>query len=687
MSRKKEDTIKHNPLLDLSSLPRFDEITPEQVEPAVDHVLAENRAETEHLIAKDSAPTWESFVQPLEDQEERLNRVWSPIGHLNAVRDSDDLRKAHDACLPKLSAYHTEMGQDPRLFERYKTIAGNKTYERLDVAQKKIIENDLRDFRLSGVELDSDAKQRFKQIEQELSTLSNRFGQHLLDATHAWQLVITDPADLSGLPDSALAVAKQTAEQEELEGWKFTLDAPSYIAFLTYSEHAELRRTMYQAYVTRASELGPHAGQWDNTQLIRDILRLRLEQARLLGFANYAEYSLQIKMAESVEQVISFLTDLAARSHPIAKDELDEVQRFASDEYGVSTVAAWDLPYYSEKLRQTRYAFTQEEVRAYFPLHRVLSGMFAVVNRLYGVDVQQRGNVPTWHPDVAFYEISTSNGEIIGQFYVDLYARPHKRGGAWMDDCVSRKRTDQGVQVPVAYLTCNFSPPVADKSSLLTHDEVLTLFHEFGHGLHHLLTQINYVGVAGINGVAWDAVEVPSQFMENWCWEKEALDLISSHHLTGEPLPQVLLKKMKAAKNFQAAMQMVRQLEFSMFDMRLHSEFDPNGEGTVQQLLDSVREEVAVFIPPEFNRFQNSFSHIFAGGYAAGYYSYKWAEVLSADAFSRFEEEGIFNLQTGRDFKHHILEQGGAREPMELFVAFRGREPEIDALLRHSGLL
>ena len=675
-----------NPLLDISGLPHFSAILPEHVEPAVDATLAANRAAIQALVTDVHDPRWDNFVQPLEDMNERLSRLWSPVSHLNAVMNSDALRTAYNNCLPKLSAYSTELKQDERLYRAYKAVAARADFAGLTAAQKKIIENVLRDFRLSGAELNDRDKKRFKDIEQELSTLQSKFEENVLDATNAWERLISDERELAGLPKSALAGARQAAERDGKSGWKFTLHMPSYLPVMMYADNRELRREMYEASATRASELGPHAGKWDNGAIMQSILRLRAEKAKLLGFAHFADLSVATKMAESTGEVLTFLRDLAARSRPAAQKELTELREFAAERFGVSTLEAWDIPYYSEKLRQERYAFSEEDLRPYFPEPQVVGGMFEVVKRLYGLEIREVSGVELWHPDAHFYEIRDAAGNVRGRFYMDLYARPHKRGGAWMDDCMSRKRDTRGVQVPVAYLTCNFTPPVDGKPALFTHDEVTTLFHEFGHGLHHMLTLVDYVGVAGINGVKWDAVELPSQFMENWCWERQALDVLARHHETGAPLPQDLYKKMIAARNFQSAMQMVRQLEFSLFDMRLHGDFDPNGSQTIAALLDEVRQEVAVVIPPAFNRFQNSFGHIFAGGYAAGYYSYKWAEVLSADAFSKFEENGVFDRKTGEEFLHNILEQGGAYEPMELFVRFRGRKPTSDALLRHSGL-
>jgi oligopeptidase A len=675
-----------NPLLDLQDLPPFSRIRPEQVEPAIDQLLTESRQAIEVLLAAYETYSWDNLVRPLEDIEDRLNRAWSPVGHLNAVMNSDALRAAYNACLPKLSAYGTELGQHEGLFRAYRQVAEGEEYTRLDAAQRRVIDNALRDFRLSGIELEPAQRERYKVIQQELSALQSKFSENLLDATQAWTRQVLDESELAGLPDSAKALAHQTAEQRDMEGWVFTLEFPSYYPVLTYADNRHLREELYTAYVTRASDAGPHAGRWDNGPLMERILALRHEVARLLGYANYAERALATRMAETTDQVLGFLQDLADRSLPAAREDLEAVRAFAADEFGVNELEAWDVPYYSEKLRQARYAISQEELKPYFPVTRVLSGMFAVVERLYGIRIQERGGVDVWHPDVRFYEIEDADGRLRGQFYLDLYARPNKRGGAWMDECISRRVRDEQVQTPVAYLTCNFSPPIGAQPALLTHDEVTTLFHEFGHGLHHMLTRIDYLPVAGISGVPWDAVELPSQFMENWCWEREALDLIAGHFETGAKLPDSLYQRMMDARNFQSAMQMVRQLEFSIFDFRIHREYDPARGGRVYEILDEVRQQVAVMQPPSFNRFPHSFSHIFAGGYAAGYYSYKWAEVLSADAFAAFEETGIFDRETGLRFLASVLEQGGSREPMELFIEFRGREPSIDALLRHSGL-
>ena len=675
-----------NPLLELDGLPPFSHIKPEHVKPAVDQLLAESRRLVEQLLEQNSCYSWENLVEPLDAMDDRINRAWSPVGHMNAVVNSDALRETYNKCLPVLSEYGTEMGQHEGLYKAFRQIAKGDEYARLDTAQKKVIDNALRDFRLSGIELDQQARNRYKEILQKLSQLSSQYSDNVLDATNAWHKQINDETLLAGLPESARSLATQTATQRGLKGWVFTLEFPSYYPVMTYADNRDLREEMYNAYVTRASEQGPHAGDWDNTAIMEEILALRHEAALLLGFNNYAERSLATKMAESTGQVTGFLNDLAERSRPAAARELEEVRDFARAHDNSDDLQAWDIPYYSEKLRQKKYAISQEELKPYFPEPQVIAGLFLIVERLYGLQIEAVEGVDSWHEDVHFYRIRDAAGDVRGEFYLDLYARQHKRGGAWMDECINRRDTGKGLQIPVAYLTCNFSPPIGDQPALFTHDEVITLFHEFGHGLHHMLTQINYSGVSGISGVAWDAVELPSQFMENWCWEREALDLFSGHYETGEKIPDEMYQRMRQAKNYQSAMQMVRQLELASFDFRIHRDYNPDKGARIHSTLNRVREEIAVMQPPAFNRFENSFTHIFGGGYAAGYYSYKWAEVLSADAFSAFEETGIFNRDTGNKFLNSVLEQGGSREPMELFVEFRGREPTIDALLRHSGL-
>jgi len=673
-----------NPLLEQPGLPAFSKIQPEHVEPAIDNLLAENRRQIEALLDQVQQPTWETLVEPIEEWEDRLERSWSQVSHLNAVMNSDPLRLAYNACLPKLSDYGTEMGQNERLFAAFQAVA--EQGDRLDADQRKVLDNALRDFHLSGVDLPAAEKQRFKEISQELSSLTSKYSENVLDATNAWSKQVDDVAALAGLPQSAIDLARQTAEQRGEQGWLLSLDYPSFFPVMTYAEDAALRREFYHAFHTRASDQGPHAGEHDNSETMERILALRHEQACLLGFANYAECSLARKMARSTDEVMQFLRDLAARSKAQAEREFAELQAFAADRHGVSGLEPWDVAYYSEKLRQHAHSITQEEVKPYFSVPRVIAGMFEVVGRLYGVGFHEVEGVDTWHPDVRFYEIRDQDGGLRGQFYFDLYARRNKRGGAWMGDCQSRIRTARIEQVPIAYMVCNFTPPVGDKPSLLTHGDVETLFHEFGHGLHHMLTRVDYAAISGISGVAWDAVELPSQFMENFCWEREALDLFAAHVETGDLIPDELYRRMCAAKNFQSGMQMVRQLEFSLFDFRVHREYDPTRGGRIYPILEEVRDEVAVLRPPAWGRFANAFSHIFAGGYAAGYYSYKWAEVLSADAFSLFEENGVFDQATGQSFLRNILEQGGSKDAMDLFVAFRGREPRIDALLRHSGI-
>ncbi|WP_088331287.1 oligopeptidase A [Lacimicrobium sp. SS2-24] len=670
----------------VQELPRFSDIKPEQIKPQVEQAITHCKAEIERLVTQ-SKFTWDNLVMPLDEADDRLSRLWSPISHMNSVVSNDALREAHDACLPLLSDYSTWVGQHEGLYQAYKSIKDSADYTQLSEPQQKVIDNTLRDFELSGVALPEEKKKRFGEIQSRLSDLSSKFSNNLMDATLGWNKHITDQADLAGLPESALDAAAQAARQKDLQGWLFTLDIPSYLPVMMYADNRQLREEMYRAFSTRASDQGPNAGKWDNSSIMEETLTLRQEMAQLLGFDTYAHRSLATKMADTPQQVIGFLDDLAARSRPQAEKDLAEVKAFAAKEFGEQDIQAWDLAYYSEKLKESRYAISDEQLRPYFPEHKVVSGLFEVVKRLYGIDITERKGVDTWHKDVRFFDIHDSTGTLRGSFYLDLFARAHKRGGAWMDVCLDRRHcADGALQHPVAYLTCNFNGPVGDKPALFTHDEVVTLFHEFGHGLHHMLTQVGASGVSGINGVPWDAVELPSQFLENWCWEEQALAFISGHYESEVPLPKDLLDKLLAARNFQSAMQMVRQLEFSLFDFHLHKDYQPGKQDQIQHILDQVRSQVAVITPPSFNRFQHSFGHIFAGGYAAGYYSYKWAEVLSSDAYSRFEEEGIFNPDTGRSFLENILEMGGSREPMELFVAFRGREPNIDALLRHSGI-
>ncbi len=677
-------TNELNPLLDFAGLPRFAAVRPEHIAPAVDRLLQENRAIIAHLTRPQTPTSWDAFVAPLEDANERLARAWGVVGHLHGVLDSPELRAAYNQNQPKIVQYYTELGQNLALFEKYKALQASPGFAALTPAQHKIVDNEIRDFRLSGAELPPEEKQRFAAIAEELAQLATKFSENLLDATNAFSLYIEDAGELDGLPADVIESARAAAAKEGKPGWKFSLQAPSYVPFMQYAARRERREQMYRAYVTRASEFGPP--ELDNTPLIRRILALHHEAAQLLGYANYAEVSLVPKMAQSPRQVLDFLDDLAARALPFARKDYAELCEFAAAEPGLARPEAWDLAYVSEKLRAARYAFSDQEVKQYFPEAKVMQGMFRVVETIFGVRIEP-DEAETWDPAVRFFRVNDADGNIVGQFYLDPYARDTKRGGAWMDEAISRRRLDAGVQTPVAYLTCNFSAPVGDKPALFTHDEVLTLFHEFGHGLHHLLTRVDYVGVSGIHGVEWDAVELPSQFMENFCWEWEVLEHMTAHVDSGEPLPRALYDKMLAAKNFQSGMQTVRQLEFSLFDMHLHYDFDVAGDQTPQQLLDAIRSRVAVALPPAYNRFQNNFSHIFAGGYGAGYYSYKWAEVLSADAYSLFEENGVLDRRSGRRFRDEILAVGGSRPALQSFVAFRGREPRVDALLRHNGMI
>lgn len=676
-----------NPLLRETSLPLFNEIKPEHILPAVEATIAQCKVTIEKTVNEDQAYTWQNLVEPLDEVDDQLSNIWSPVSHLHSVADTEALRQAYEACLPLLSEYSTYVGQHQGLFKAYQALANSEAFERLNQAQQKAINNALRDFKLSGVSLDDDKKARFGEIKQRLSELATSFGNNVLDATQGWTKLITDESELSGLPDSAIAAAAETAKAKNQSGWLFSLEFPSYLPVMMYADNRELRAQMYQAFSTRASDQGPNAGKWDNSAIIDETLKLRHELAQLLDFDNYAQESLATKMAETPEQVLDFLYDLSDKSKAQAKRELAELTAFAKEQHGLDKLNAWDMSYYAEKLKQQKYAISDEALRPYFPENKVINGLFSIVEKLFSVNIKPRESVQVWHESVRFYDIFDKNEQLKGSFYFDLYAREGKRGGAWMDVCVGQRRKQNGeLQLPVAYLTCNFNKPVGDKPALFTHSEVETLFHEFGHGLHHMLTQIEVSAVAGINAVAWDAVELPSQFLENWCWQPEALAMFSSHYETGETLPQDLLDKMLAAKNFQSSMMMLRQLEFSLFDFELHLEYDAQKGINVQQKLDQVRDKVAVVKPPEFNRFQHGFAHIFAGGYAAGYYSYKWAEVLSADAFSLFEENGIFDEQTGQSFLNNILEMGGSKEPMELFKAFRGREPQVDALLKHTGI-
>ncbi|WP_305843733.1 oligopeptidase A [Photobacterium leiognathi] len=676
-----------NPLLTMTDLPPFAHIKPEHIKPAVEKAIADCRENVESVLMEMAEPTWETICAPLAETDDRLSRIWSPVGHLNGVKNSPELREAYESCLPLLSDYSTWLGQHKGLYEAYKALKASDKFAELSKAQQKSIKDALKEFELSGIGLPAQEQARYGEISKRLSELSSKFSNNVLDATMAWSKVITDVEQLSGLPESVLLAAKANAEAKGEEGYLFTLDMPSYLPVMTYCDNRELRAEMYEAFGTRASDRGPNAGEFDNTEVIAEKLKLSHELARMLGFNSYSEKSLATKMAESTEQVLGFLNDLTDRAKPQGEREVAELRDYARNEFGVETLEPWDFAYYSEKLKQHRYSISDEELRPYFPEKKVVAGLFEVLKRVFGLEIKQRDGVEVWHESVKFYDIFDNKGTLRGSFYLDLYAREHKRGGAWMDECVVRRtRIDGSLQTPVAYLTCNFNRPVGDKPALFTHNEVVTLFHETGHGIHHMLTQVDVAAVSGINGVPWDAVELPSQFLENWCWEEEALAFISGHYETGEPLPKAMLDKMLAAKNFQSAMFILRQLEFGLFDFTLYTEYDPEVGAQVLDTLFKVKSRVSVVPSPEWGRFPHSFSHIFAGGYSAGYYSYLWAELLSSDAFSRFEEEGIFNPLTGQDFLTCILEQGGSEEPMALFKRFRGREPELDAMLRHSGI-
>ncbi|ALD44853.1 oligopeptidase A [Serratia marcescens] len=676
-----------NPLLTPFSLPPFSAIRPEDIVPAVQSALADCRAAVERVVAQPGPFTWDNLCQPLAESDDRLSRIWSPVGHLNSVKNSPELRAAYEQALPLLSEYGTWVGQHEGLYQAYRSLKEGAAFETLSVPQRKAVDNALRDFELSGIGLSADKQQRYGEIVARLSELGSTYSNNVLDATMGWSKLITDEAELSGLPESALAQAQAMAQAKEQDGWLLTLDMPSYLPVLTYADNRALREEMYRAFATRASDQGPNAGKWDNSEVMAETLALRHELAQLLGFDTYADKSLATKMAESPEQVIGFLSDLAKRARPQAEQELAQLRAFAKQHYGVDELDAWDITYYGEKQKQHLFSISDEQLRPYFPEQRVVEGLFEVVKRIYGITAKERKDVDTWHPDVRFFDLFDADGELRGSFYLDLYARENKRGGAWMDDCVgSLRKADGTLQKPVAYLTCNFNRPLGDQPALFTHNEVTTLFHEFGHGLHHMLTQIDTAGVSGINGVPWDAVELPSQFMENWCWEPEALAFISGHYQSGEPLPKAMLDKLLAAKNYQAALFILRQLEFGLFDFRMHFEYSPEKGAQILPTLAEVKKMVAVVPSPSWGRFPHAFSHIFAGGYAAGYYSYLWAEVLSADAYSRFEEEGIFNAETGKSFLDNILSRGGSEEPMALFKRFRGREPQLDAMLRHYGI-
>ncbi len=682
----KSTQSQDNPLLNISSLPNFELFHVKHIEPAITQLLDDNRAEIVRLVAMTEIPSWQNFIEPLEVIDNRFERVWGPIGHLDAVKNSDEWHKAYTTCLEWVTAYHTEVGQNPGLYTKFNAIADSLEFMNYSLAQKKVIENALRNFRLSGIALPAEQQSEYQNISQQLSQLSSQFSNNVLKSTQACSKHITDESLLKGLPNSAKGLLKQLAENRDLTGWCLTLDFPSYLAVMTHADNRDLRAEVYRAFTTRSSDKA-HNSEFDNSNNILKIRSLRHQKANLLGFDQYADYSLATKMADSSEQVLGFLRDLATKSKPQAEQELVTLTQFAKTELNIADFQPWDVTFASEKFKSKTLSLSQELLRPYFPVESALKGLFEITHRLFGIRIKARKDVPVWHPDVRFFELIADNDDVIGQFYLDLYARENKRGGAWMDSAISRWRHPQGVlQQPVAYLVCNFTPPLEGQAACLTHDELTTLFHEFGHGIHHLMTEMEQLDISGISGVPWDAVELPSQFMENFCWEKEGLALISSHIETGETLPDSLFESLKKSRGFQSAMMMVRQIEFSITDFEMHAFYNPEQVETVADLSQRIRQEIAVIMPPEYSRFMHSFSHIFAGGYAAGYFSYKWAEVLSADAFSLFEEEGILNPETGAKFKNIILAAGGSIDPMLLFKAFRGREPNIDALLRHSGI-
>lgn len=658
------------------------------IEPALDTILADNRQKLQELLQSAKQFTWNNLMLPLEDMEDRLAQMWSPIGHLHEVMDSAKLRAIYNRCLPKLTQYHIELSHNKELYRAIQTVARSKSFKRLNSVQQRIINNELRDFKLAGIALSGVKKKQFATLQKKYVQLTTKFAENLLDATHDWGCHLSAKQQLTGLPQHVITMARQEAKQRKMHGWVLTLDFPIFNAVMTYAEDRKLRKKMYHAYVTRASEQRPSKKKFDNSQIMVEILKIRHQLVKLLNFKNYAKFSVVTKMARNPAQVDQFLRELVRRTKRHAQRELRTLQQFAQQNYKVKNLAAWDVAFYSEKLRKAKYDITQEELRPYFQEDKVLYAMFVLVKKIFAVTIKERVNKNVWHKDVRYFAVFTKNKKMLGGFFADLYARPHKRSGAWMDECRGRRKLSDGkIQTPIAYLTCNFSKPAKNKPSLLTHDEVCTLFHEFGHCLHHLLTRIDYPEVAGINGVEWDAVELPSQFLENYCWQEEMLDLMAEHYKTKAKMPQQLFTKLIASKNFQAGMQMMRQLEFALFDFNLHQHTKIKNAKQIQQLLDRVRKQVAIVPMPAFNRFQHSFTHIFAGGYAAGYYSYKWAEVLSSDAFAKFKEHGIFNQKIGRQFLQYILSAGGSDTMMNLFKKFRGRKPKIDALLKDCNLI
>jgi oligopeptidase A len=672
----------NNPILSRNGLPLFDQIKPDHISPAMESILKEANTLIDSLKKMSTTVSWENFVEPIEIISEKISRAWGQIEHLNAVVNSENLRKSYNDNLIKLTEFYTNLSQDESLYKKYQSLKDSETFKSLTPSQKRIIENVLREFKLGGAELNEEDKKKFKVIQEKLAKLSTQFEENILDATNEFSIFVDHINELKGIPEENIKKALAEAQEDKKEGYKFTLHFPSYLPVMQYAESRDLREKLYHAYATRASELA--SPKFDNTKLIEEILELRYESSKLLGFKNFTEMSLVTKMAKSSEEVLSFLMDLANKAKPFAIKDMDELKSF-SKTLKIEKLEAWDIAYVSEKLRQAKYSFSENEVKQYFPEHRVLKGLFKVVETIFKLKIT-KSDAPTWHNDVSFYSIKSENDELVGQFYLDLYARNHKRGGAWMDEAISRYKNSLEASHPVAFLTCNFSSPSDNKPALFSHDDVITLFHEFGHGLHHMLTTVDDYSISGIKGVEWDAVELPSQFMENFCWEWDVVKHMTEHVDNKNPLPKALFDKMIQAKNFQSGMQTLRQIEFSLFDIKLHTEYSDQNKINPLTLLETIRDEIAVVRPPSWNRFPNSFSHIFAGGYAAGYYSYKWAEVLASDAFSLFEEQGILSSHAGQKFQNEVLSKGGSRPAMESFIAFRGREPSVDALLRHNGM-
>ncbi len=672
----------NNPVLNRKGLPLFDQIKPDHISPAIESILKEANTLIDSLKGMSVTPSWINFVEPIEIISEKISRAWGQIEHLNAVVNSENLRKSYNDNLIKLTEFYTNLSQDESLYKKYQSLKNSEVFNSLTPSQKRIIENVLREFKLGGAELNEKDKKKFKVIQEKLAKLSTQFEENILDATNEFSIFVDDLDELRGIPEENIKKALAEAKEDKKEGYKFTLHFPSYLPVVQYADNRVLREKLYHAYATRASELA--SPKFDNTKLIEEILELRYESSKLLGFKNFTEMSLVTKMAKSSEEVIGFLMNLANKAKPFALKDMEELKSF-SKTLNIEKLEAWDIAYVSEKLRQAKYSFSENEVKQYFPEHRVLKGLFKVVETIFKLKIM-KSDAPTWHNDVSFYSIKNENDELVGQFYLDLYARNHKRGGAWMDEAISRYKNSLGSSHPVAFLTCNFSSPSESKAALFSHDDVITLFHEFGHGLHHMLTTVDDYSISGIKGVEWDAVELPSQFMENFCWEWDVVKHMTEHVDNKNPLPKALFDKMIQAKNFQSGMQTLRQIEFALFDIRLHTEYSDQNKINPIKLLEAIRDEIAVVRPPSWNRFPNSFSHIFAGGYAAGYYSYKWAEVLASDAFSLFEEQGILSSHAGQKFQDEVLSKGGSRPAMESFVAFRGREPSVDALLRHNGM-